>query len=268
MRIDGRERVTIEGPGTSPETVANTVADEDVVARKVAESVRARLLAEAGSAGAASDARPAVAAGMPVEANEPPRRPMSEAASPPRFVLGVEHVPLVRLRFGSGGSPALRAGTADAENYGPTMPRLALDVVVVRKLTLGVAATVAYVERDRGGSVTTISSPQNIIVNQSVSSFEVAVAPRVGALLQITRTIAFWPRAGVSWLYASQPASSVRYDAAGEPFVDPRPPRPEHRLGLDVDAFALWTPLARVGVIVGPTLALPLAESARGSASV
>lgn len=180
--------------------------------------------------------RLALSAGLTVRLDaEPEQGPRAgRDRRPVRFLLGAERlVPIVRYRVENGpdGDDQLDLGLADTTSRFPSMPRVAFDVVVQEWLTLGAAANVGYV---RTGSASGLLYPE-----RWSDSFVTGVSPRVGGFLPATEWLAFWPRVGMTWVNSTGRESS-------------------RHIGADVDAFLVFLPVEGIGLVVGPSLALPL----------
>lgn len=165
----------------------------------------------------------------------------------PRFVLGVERVlPLVRFRVEEGRTDgALDLGTSDTTSRFPVMPRVAFDVVLNDWVTLGTAANAGYVR----------TSARELVPSSGPDAFVVGLAPRVGALTWKSRHLAFWGRAGITWVHAWTSRPDLGATSA-------------FHLGADVDAFVVVLPVEGVGITIGPSVALPLAGGGRQIAVV
>jgi len=181
--------------------------------------------------------RLAVSAGLTVRLDEEPASaPRSERGRRSvRFLLGAERlVSLARYRAekgGDAGDEQLDLGLADTTSRFPSMPRLGFDVVLQEWLTLGAAANVGFVRTGRASS--------SFYPDSGTGSLVVGLAPRVGGFLPATDWLAFWPRVGMTWVYSTGRSSYSH-------------------LGADIDAFLVFRPVEEVGLVVGPSLGLPL----------
>jgi hypothetical protein len=162
VRLDGDGRVTLETTEAPPETLALEL-DEDVLARKVAENVRARMLTSEKEKPSA-----VVGAAKPVLKDEPPEA--APAAPPPpasaiapagllarrgAWLLSADDaLPLVSVGSAAPFVPlnALRFGDPGG-SIQPSPPRpIALDVAVLDHLTIGGAVIVEQTVTERNGS--------------------------------------------------------------------------------------------------------------------
>ncbi|OJY31047.1 MAG: hypothetical protein BGO98_44990 [Myxococcales bacterium 68-20] len=182
--------------------------------------------------------RIAVSAGLTVRLDEEPGQGARSEhdRKPVRFLVGAERiVSLARYRVEKGGEERdddqLDLGVADTTSRFPSMPRVAFDVVLQERLTLGAAANVGFV---RTGWV-----QRSLYPDFGTGSLVVGLAPRVGGLLPATDWLAFWPRVGMTWVYSTGRESA-------------------YHLGADVDGFLVLRPVEEVGLVVGPSLSLPL----------
>ena len=186
-------------------------------------------------------------------------REASEARSakgdpPPRVFFGVERAaPLLRLRVDTSSSKSVAGtkstsadgGTADTTSIVPQTPRLAVDVRVGDNLTVGAAGSLGWV---RGAPF----SSSRALGPGSSETLAWAIAPRVGYHLPFSRSFAFWPRLGLT--YANASSSHTMTDGAKVG---------RHHLGADLDTFVLFSPTPGVGVLIGPSLELPLTGARR-----
>ncbi len=187
--------------------------------------------------------RIALSAGLTVRLDDEPTSPRASASEgPPRFLLGIERaVPLLRVWSEYGADARIDVGTTDSTNRFPVMPRAAFDVVTQNKVTIGAAASAGYVR----------TSSYSFVPGNAPDAFVMGAAPRLGGFFRQSEHLAFWPRVGLTCVYAS---ASRPDGLSSETF----------HIGADLDAFAVAIVARDVGITFGPSLALPLAGSRRG----
>ena len=232
---NGRWALTIGPSLSAPIDVEQTLTTERVVrACERAGGVDCAVLMVEESN---RNIRVAVSAGLTVRLDEEPGSGMRSERDrkPVRFLLGAERiVSLARYRAekgGDAGDAQLDLGVADTTSRFPSMPRVAFDVVLQEWLTLGAAANVGFV---RSGLASSSFYPDS-----GTGSLVVGLAPRVGGFLPAADWLAFWPRVGMTWAYSTGRNSYSH-------------------LGADVDALLVFRPVEEVGLVVGPSLGLPL----------
>ncbi|MGD0528828.1 MAG: hypothetical protein ABSE49_27065 [Polyangiaceae bacterium] len=123
------------------------------------------------------------------------------------------------------------------------LPRLAIDWLPVRNLTLGLA-TWLYADL----SATTSTSPAGGGSSKSVDQPKVTywgVAPRVGYTFPLGDKLAIWPRAGIE--YYDVTTSNV---GNGSGSVT--------QLAVDLEAMLVIFPWNHIGFTVGPTIDIPI----------
>jgi hypothetical protein len=123
------------------------------------------------------------------------------------------------------------------------VPRFAFDYAVIDHLTIG-GALMASFDLSHGHDHT---NNQGIVTSgdsDKVTMF--GIAPRVGYVLNITDTFAFWPRGGFAY-----------YTATDSP---PAPLSSEntHQLALNLEPVFAWLPVEHFGFVFGPVVDVPL----------
>jgi hypothetical protein len=85
------------------------------------------------------------------------------------------------------------------------------------------------------------------------SQFGVVFAPRFGAILPVSRVLAFWPRGGLTLHNVSTtiPGSSVTEEFTTNEFG----------MALSFDPMLVFTPVPHVGLLLGPTIDVGLSGS-------
>jgi hypothetical protein len=147
----------------------------------------------------------------------------------------------VSFAFGSNGLPG-----AGGTLY--NLPRLGFDVVVVPHLTLGGQAWV-YTDLSASESVT-LPNGTTGSTDQPKTTYW-GFVPRVGYVIPIGRSFAFWPRVGFEYHNLSQtsPSSATGTTTSGV-----------WQVGMDVEAMFVITPWTRhFGITLGPTVDIPFA---------
>ena len=187
------------------------------------------------------DARIALSAGLTLRLDAAPGPVRATTHDDVRVLVGVERVlPLLRLRgeqTGAASSQATDLGLTDVTDRFPVRPRMGLDVVVGRSLTLGAAASFGYVR----------TSSTRFVPGDGPEAVTLGLAPRIGGLFWASRRLAIWPRAGVSWVRAVGSRPDLVVISA-------------YHVGVEVDAFAAVFPIEGVGLTLGPTVSIPLAS--------
>ena len=165
----------------------------------------------------------------------------------PRFFLGIARaLPLFRYRVDtaltgesregrrSEGPPARAdGGTVDATSISPQAPVLSLDVRLGSHLTVGAGGSIGIVRFTQAADQLVPAASAPTLVAWTIS-------PRVGWRTETSRSFAFWPRVGLTYVNASD----------GE--------RLAYHLGVDADAFMVFSPVRGVGLLFGPSLELPI----------
>jgi hypothetical protein len=189
----------------------------------------------------------------PAGAQEEPKRQFGS----PGIILSADRLlPLVSYESikttANDGSSVTDARTSVAfTNGGPyeafssfyNLPRLAVDWIPVRNLTLGLA-TWLYADL----SATQTTSPAGGGSSKSVDQAKVTywgVAPRVGYVFPLGDKLAIWPRAGVEYYDVS--TSNVGNGAGSVT-----------QFGVDLEAMLVVFPWNHIGFTVGPTIDIPV----------
>jgi hypothetical protein len=133
-----------------------------------------------------------------------------------------------------------------------TLPRVAFDFTVIRHLTLGGAFAFAF---GLG------STHENTFANNTTQSSDgpkttiVGFAPRVGYVLPIGHSLAFWPRAGFAFYSVSTKTPVVNGANVSSRTLT------ETALSIDLDPQLVWTPVQHFFINFGPLVNLPLSGS-------
>lgn len=138
------------------------------------------------------------------------------------------------LLGGTGGAPGLYM-----------VPRLAVDVFLLRGLTVGVAASYGRSSYDR-----TFSASSTSLMTYGGAASTFLAAGRIGYLLPLGPTFSVWPRVAFTYVHAEQDV------------VYPGELSPAHRTmglyALTVEALVTIRLVEHVHVLAGPTLDLGL----------
>jgi hypothetical protein len=175
-----------------------------------------------------------------------------DASGPePRFFFGVERaLPLFRYRVDSSSLPGdppktlADGGTTDVTTIVPQAPRFSLDVRVAGDVTVGLAGSVGYAR-------SSASSASLVPKSDAPSVLAWSVAPRVGYRAVVTRQLAFWPRIGLAYTNASRQRADVATSLVS------------YHLGAGIEGFAVFSPVPGIGLLLGPTLEVPIAGARR-----
>lgn len=160
---------------------------------------------------------------------------------------------LAALWAGQFGGADLNAGSVH------TIPRVAADFVVIPRLTIGGAFAFTFglggsdkTETSTGGTTTTASldAPRGTALG---------IAPRVGYILPLTSSIAFWPRAGFGF-YAVTIKSDRNVGNQNAPNIETSS-RTATTLSLDLDPQLAIVPTEHFFIHVGPLVNIPLSGS-------
>jgi hypothetical protein len=131
-----------------------------------------------------------------------------------------------------------RVGLVDARGLLPRVPRLSVDVLVSRVLTVGASG---------GIGVATATASSDLVPTASGAPTAVAwtLAPRVGALVPLAARLSLWPRIGGTW--AESHGSRGDVGDLGT-----------HQVSFDADAYLAARITSRFLVALGPSVSLPL----------
>jgi hypothetical protein len=157
----------------------------------------------------------------------------------------------------SGTSIAFLVGHEPTLGAVHTIPRLAVDVTVSKRLTIGSSFAFAFglagshteVRTAGDGTQTTrdASTPRATILG---------FAPRGGYVLPLGPHFAFWPRAGFAF-YSVRTRSEQTNSASNTPASTDT----DTLFSLDLDPQLVWQPLPHVLLHVGPLVNIPLTGS-------
>jgi len=129
-----------------------------------------------------------------------------------------------------------------------TLPRIGLDVVVLRGLTIGGSAWI-YTDLSASTSTTPANSSSSTSQDQPKATYW-GVAPRVGYVLSVADVLAIWPRVGVEFHDVSTGSVTNQQVTTGGSSLT--------ELALDLEAMLVITPWNHFGFTIGPMGAIPL----------
>ena len=165
----------------------------------------------------------------------------------------------------SGTSSAFLFGREPSLGVVHTLPRIAFDFTIVNRLTLGGSFAFAFglggkheEELGAGGTRST-DAPKTTVIG---------FAPRVGYVLPLARTFAFWPRAGFAFYSVSTKSQDVAQNGTVSTTT-----LSDTVFSLDLDPQFVWAPIPHFFFHFGPIMNLPFSgsrsvEVAQGAGSV
>lgn len=154
----------------------------------------------------------------------------------------------------SGASFAFFVGKEPSLGTMHTVPRVAVDFTVLPELTVGTAFVVAF---GLDGTRVEERTPTNQAATKRETSSPGATilgfAPRVGYVVSLGKSFAFWPRAGLGFY-------SVKTERAATSNlgVTATATETDTLFSLDLDPQLVWTPIPHVLVFAGPRANVPL----------
>lgn len=164
---------------------------------------------------------------------------------------------LTVTRTDSGASIALLLGREPTLAAVHTIPRVAFDYAVVRHLTIGGSIAFGFGlsrssrTESRGGGTSTETEQDE--PNTRIVGF----APRVGYVLPLGRSVAFWPRAGFAFYSVSTRFErGAQGGQGGESVTDS-----DAIFSLDLDPQFVFTPIEHFFFNIGPLVNIPLTGS-------
>lgn len=158
----------------------------------------------------------------------------------------------------SGSSIALLIGREPTLGAVHTIPRVAVDFTVARRLTLGTSIAFAFgLGGDHTEERTPTVGPPTTRESRSPRTSLIGFAPRFGYVLPIgTTPFAFWPRAGFGFYSVS--SKSEETSNLG---VTSTTRVTDTLFSLDLDPQLVWLPVPHVLVYAGPLVNVPLGGS-------
>lgn len=154
----------------------------------------------------------------------------------------------------SGTSVALLFGREPTLGSAHTVPRVAVDFTVARGLTLGTAFAFAFGlggdhTEERASSV----APTTTRESRAPQSTLIGFAPRVGYVIRLGGSFAFWPRAGLAFYSVSSKSEETsNLGVVSTTRVT------DTLFSLDLDPQLVWLPLPHVLIHAGPLVNVPL----------
>jgi hypothetical protein len=138
-------------------------------------------------------------------------------------------------------------GSTAPEDTFFTVPRIGLDYVLAPHFTIG-GELVLFVTAGASSSIAT-NTPAGTTTtpNQSTTRTTFGIAPRVGYVLELTNLFSLWLRGGFSFYTEGDSQTLGTNTGSGV-----------NQFALDLEPQFVITPLAHVGITLGPTLDLPL----------
>lgn len=138
------------------------------------------------------------------------------------------------------------------------IPRVAFDFTVIPKLTLGAALAFGF---GLGGSIERESLTNNQTVTRKTdapTASAIGLAPRVGYIIPLGDSLAFWPRGGLGFYWTSLKTESVNDN---NPNVVTTASSTDSLISLDLDPQLVVTPLEHFFFHLGPIVNVPLSGS-------
>ena len=142
----------------------------------------------------------------------------------------------------------LLGGNIPRENV-HTIPRVSFDYTVIPQLTVGGSLAFAF---GLGGKQETTSGNVSRSVDAPNTSI-IGFVPRVGYILNLNDTIAFWPRAGFGIYRVAETFDGSNNNTTLK-VTDAR-----SYFSLDLDPQFTFLPFPHVGITAGPLVNIPLA---------
>lgn len=135
-----------------------------------------------------------------------------------------------------------------------TVPRLAVDVTPIPRLTLGTSLVFAFgVAGTHLEERTPKNEPATKRENDNPGATILGFAPRVGYVLPLGKRFAFWPRVGLAFYSVSE-----QREATSNLGVTSSATVTDTTFSLDLDPQFVWSPLPNVIAFAGPLADIPL----------
>jgi hypothetical protein len=152
----------------------------------------------------------------------------------------------------TGTSMAFLLGREPSLGIVHTLPRIAFDFTIIKRLTIGGAFAVAF---GLGGRQETELGNNNTRNTKTPRTSIIGFAPRVGYVLPLARNFAFWPRAGFAIYAVSTKSDAVIGNQ------DAKITNSDTVFSIDLDPQFVWTPIPHFFFHAGPLLNIPLGGS-------
>ncbi len=172
------------------------------------------------------------------------------------------NIDLTSSRSGSGISLLFGRGFGLAEDDRAvpvnvhTLPRVAFDVTVIPRLTLGGAIAFGFGLGGKDENETLAGGRRSTQSNDSPTATAIGLAPRVGYILPLGDVFAFWPRLGFGFYSVSR----SREDLAGNGAI--RTTKDTDTIfSLDVDPQFAIVPFEHFFIHGGPIVNIPISGS-------
>jgi len=164
-------------------------------------------------------------------------------------------------RSGSGLSLLFGRSFADNQDFGVpinvhALPRVAFDVTIIPRLTLGGAIAFGFGLGGTNETETVAGSTKTTRKTDAPTGTAIGFAPRVGYILPLSDMFAFWPRAGLGIYSVS--ASTERVNNNN---VITTTRMTDTLFSLDLDPQFAIVPLEHFFITVGPTVNIPITGS-------
>lgn len=129
-------------------------------------------------------------------------------------------------------------------------PRFAFDYVVTSHLTIGGSA---YVYTQLSDSATTTTNNRSVSVDAPRETLW-GIAPRIGYVIGLSDSFAFWPRGGFSFNDGTNSSEQIATTNAGGVSTT--------LFALDLEPTFVWVPIEHVGITASGILDIPITGSA------
>jgi hypothetical protein len=234
----------------------------DTVARMKAHHGIAGLVAAAAVLAGSSDA---VAAGHANGFGEKGQIILSADRLVPLFsytyastTTTVDNIDLTHSRSGSGISLLFGRNLAQTgDNSVPinvhTIPRVAFDVTIIPRLTLGASIAFGFGLGGTTKNDVRAGAGKNTVSSDTPTATAIGFAPRVGYILPLGEMFAFWPRAGLGF-YSVSSSTDRNPDDRVPPEKDS-----DTLVSLDLDPQFALVPFEHFFIHAGPILNIPIA---------
>ncbi len=144
-----------------------------------------------------------------------------------------------------------------------SIPRVAFDVTVINRLTLGAGIAFAF---GLGGSIKTESINGATVTSRksdAPTGTAIGLVPRIGYILPLGEHFAFWPRAGFGFY-----SVSFKADTTANNGVISTTKASDTAFSLDLDPQFAIIPTEHFFITVGPIVNIPIAGSRSTSTTV